>query len=214
MAFEFVAKRGIISRGNASILGIISSGEPSASYDGEVRCYQQGINLYTSLKSDSISAKAGMYRSGMGFFNYYNLLTGDTNLDTVFSGSSVILRVNGNEKLKITNSGNTLITGSLFVSNGITSSLQGTSSYALGIPKTKSGTISGSAFSGNPKIYSVTFINSFPNNLYSISVVGQLVRSWFVQSKSPSGFTINSNSNTVMTGMVFWNAIQTGEFYS
>jgi hypothetical protein len=113
------------------VAGIISSGEPTASYDGEVRIYQQGINLYVSLKSDSIIGKAGLYRSPGGFFNYYDLNTGDTNLDTVFGGSSIILRIAGNKKLKIDNNGNTQVTGSLFVSNGITASINGTSSYSL-----------------------------------------------------------------------------------
>ena len=102
--------------------------------------------------------------------------------------------------------------------SGITSSLYGTSSnaitasYVLGGATIKAGILSASAFSGSPFSASVTFANAFPNTLYSTVVTGDASRTWTIQQKSGSGFYINSNSSTPMTGSTYWQAVGIGEF--
>lgn len=70
----------------------------------------------------------------------------------------------------------------------------------------KSGSVANTSFSGNPKMYSVTFGTGFADNNYSVLVSGTDVRSWSTQSKTANGFTINSNANQALTGSVHWLA--------
>lgn len=77
--------------------------------------------------------------------------------------------------------------------------------------KTKSGIAPSSGFTGNPDKYTVTFITPFPSNNYSVTITGEKQRSWTIESKSASGFVINSNANPPFTGNVFWQAIEVGE---
>ena len=73
--------------------------------------------------------------------------------------------------------------------------------------KTKrSGTVAPGSFSGNPKIYTVTFSTDLPSTDYYISVIGLDARMWSYESKTVSGFVINSNSNQALTGNVDWEA--------
>jgi hypothetical protein len=107
--------------------------------------------------------------------------------------------------------GTVLQTGSTYP---ITASWATTSSYSLGIPTIKAGVVSGSFFAGNPKIHTIVFTGSYPTNLYSVVVSGETNRVYTIQSKSGSGFTINTNNNTLPGGMVFWQTITQGEFYN
>ena len=91
---------------------------------------------------------------------------------------------------------NTQITGSLNVSNGITGSLQGL----------KAGSGSIASFGGSPLTASFTFTNPYANNNYAVTVTGEDARIWTIQSKTSTGFTINSNSTTALTGPVYWIA--------
>lgn len=77
--------------------------------------------------------------------------------------------------------------------------------------KVKSGTIPGGSFTGNPKIYDVVFGSSFTGD-YSISVIGEDVRVWSYESKTLSGFRINSNADQPLVGSIYWQAILNGEF--
>ena len=105
----------------------------------------------------------------------------------------------------------TLVTASTYP---ITSSRAITASFALGIPTIKSGLVSGSSFTGTPRIVGIAFSRPFVDNNYSIVVTGEASRTWTIQSKLPASFVINSNNNAVPTGMVFWQAIYQGEYYS
>lgn len=93
-----------------------------------------------------------------------------------------------------------------------TSSYSMTSSKWIDGPIIKSGIVSGSFFTGNPKTFLVTFDEPFPNLLYSISVTGEIVRSWTIQNKSTNGFRINANNNSSFTSFVYWTAISRGEY--
>ena len=105
-------------------------------------------------------------------------------------------------------------TSASWASASISASHAITSSYALGIPTIKAGLISGSTFLGNPRTSSVSFGTPFVSNLYAVTITGEASRTWTIQGKSASGFTINSNNVSLPTGMVFWNAIYQGEYYS
>lgn len=78
----------------------------------------------------------------------------------------------------------------------------------------KNGSVTGSTFSGNPKKATVTFTTPFTSNNYAITITGGVARTWNIESKTASGFTINSNANTAFaTSNVFWNANEIGEGY-
>ena len=77
--------------------------------------------------------------------------------------------------------------------------------------KTKSGIENASGFTGNPKIKAIVFTTPFSSNNYSVTITGEDNRNWTVQSKSSTGFTIDSNTNPLFTGNVFWQAIEVGE---
>jgi hypothetical protein len=82
---------------------------------------------------------------------------------------------------------------------------------SLPILTTKAGIVSGGIFSGNPKKATILFSNYFEDNDYTITVTGEDSRSWRVESKSLSGFTINAGANLDFAGNVFWQAIKSGE---
>jgi len=75
----------------------------------------------------------------------------------------------------------------------------------------KSGIIDATGFTGNPRKATVTFATPFPNNLWSPTVIGGNNRTWSIESKTASGFTINSNANTNLTLEVYWTATGVGE---
>ena len=76
----------------------------------------------------------------------------------------------------------------------------------------KSGTISGSTFTGNPKKATVTFATAFANTNYAITISSDTNRTWTWESKAAGSFVINSNANTAFNaGNVNWTAIEYGE---
>jgi hypothetical protein len=77
--------------------------------------------------------------------------------------------------------------------------------------KVKSGVVSGSSFTGNPKIYDVVFGSSFSSD-YSVSIMGEDVRVWSYENKTLGGFRINSNADQSLVGDIYWQAILNGEF--
>jgi hypothetical protein len=76
---------------------------------------------------------------------------------------------------------------------------------------TKSGIKLDSDFTGTPKKTSVVFVTPFPDNSYGVVVTGEDARAWTIESKSATGFTINANADTALTGEVFWQATVVGE---
>jgi len=102
---------------------------------------------------------------------------------------------------------------SSWTNNVISSSYAETSSYARGIPIIKSGIVNGSLFGSDPKTSSIIFTKPFPDNNYSVTITGESSRTWTIQSKVSGNFVINSNNNTAFSNNVFWQAIQTGEYY-
>jgi hypothetical protein len=87
--------------------------------------------------------------------------------------------------------------------------LTGTASYATTssyIPTLKAGSGSVASFGGSPYTSSIVFSSAYIDNSYAITVTGEDARAWTIQNKSNTGFTINSNSSTSLTGPVYWIA--------
>jgi hypothetical protein len=99
-----------------------------------------------------------------------------------------------------------------FIGNLIgTSSFAITASYASNVLKTKAGSVTNTTFSGTPLTASVTFVSSFSDTNYAISITGEDSRAWVVQNKTANGFVINSVSNTAVTGTTYWTCTAYGE---
>ena len=86
-----------------------------------------------------------------------------------------------------------------------------TASYASNVLKTKAGSIAYTAFGGTPYSASVTFSTAFPNTNFAVVITGEDARIWTIESKTASGFTVNSNSNTAVTGTAYWTCTAYGE---
>jgi hypothetical protein len=107
-----------------------------------------------------------------------------------------------------------LVTSSTAVSNVVMFGANGqlfiTASSAIGggggSTNTKAGSGSAASFGGTPRTASITFGSAFSDNLYTVAITGEDARSWTIQSKSTTGFTINSNSSVALTGPVYWVA--------
>jgi hypothetical protein len=104
------------------------------------------------------------------------------------------------------------ITGFTYGSNVLSgTSVDGTvTTTTIGL-RTKAGSVAGASFAGNPKKFTVTFTTAYPNTNYSISIVGGINRTFTYESKTTTGFVINSNANTAFTENVDWMTIAHGE---
>ena len=70
----------------------------------------------------------------------------------------------------------------------------------------KAGSVAPSAFSGTPSSSVITFNTTMANTNYGVSVIGGDARSWTIDSKTISGFTINTNSIVALTTSASWIA--------
>lgn len=75
----------------------------------------------------------------------------------------------------------------------------------------KAGNVSAGSFAGNPKTYAVVFSAAYPDTNYTIDIAGVDARSWSYSSKATTGFTIETNANTALTGEVSWITFYNGE---
>jgi len=81
-------------------------------------------------------------------------------------------------------------------------------SISIAYLKIYANNILATSFSGNPKKASVTFTSAMPDTDYTITVTSADARVWTFESKTISGFTLNSNSNQALTGEVHWQVIE------
>jgi hypothetical protein len=95
-----------------------------------------------------------------------------------------------------------------FLGNATTAT---TASFAANVFKTKAGEITNTSFGGTPLTASVAFATAFDTTNYSIAVTGEDSRAWIVESKTASGFIVNSVSNTTLTGTTYWTCTAHGE---
>ena len=109
--------------------------------------------------------------------------------------------------------GDTFVTGVTYSANTLTiGQNQGQSNLTTTVGlRTKSGSVASGTFAGTPRTAAVTFTTAFANTNYSIQITGADNRSFTYQSKATTGFTINTNANTPLTGNVDWVAIEHGE---
>jgi hypothetical protein len=75
-----------------------------------------------------------------------------------------------------------------------------------------SGIVSGASFSGNPKKATVSLQYYFPDTDYVVFITGASdERVWTIESRTTSSFTINSNANGSIAGVVMWSAHPVGQ---
>lgn len=80
-----------------------------------------------------------------------------------------------------------------------------TASYLLnGGANIKADIVSGTSFGGTPKTASVVFPSAYEDNFYAVSISAESARAWTIESKTLSGFTINSNASDTISGNVYW----------
>ena len=75
----------------------------------------------------------------------------------------------------------------------------------------KSGSIAAGSFTGTPRKSQVTFATARADANYSIKISGTDARTWSWESKTASGFIINSNAAAALTGAVNWEICSYGE---
>jgi hypothetical protein len=157
---------------------------------------------YTTLTS--FNSFTGSYRSGSFTGSFTGSLLGTASYATNALSSSYA------------GTASVLLGSVVSASYAATSSIATSSSYALtasfalngggGASTTKAGSGSVASFTGTPLISAITFGAAFADNNYSVTVTGEDARIFTIQSKSNTGFTINTNSNTVLSGPVYWIA--------
>ena len=188
MANEFVVRRGLISQGGITFpVTNVNGTYTILSTDYFIDCYANSftVNLPTAV---GIEGKIYVIKnSGSG------TITVDASSSQTIDGSLTRTLLQNDVIQIVSDNSNWLI------SAGIGSSIISTT--------TKSGNVTNTSFTGNPKKYSVTFSSSFPNTNYSPVVTGSDARSWTVENITTSGFTINSNSNTSLEGTTYWIAV-------
>jgi len=145
-------------------------------------------------------------------------ITGDTMTGTLFaptiSATTISATTYFGDGSNLTGIPDVYVTAATFTSGVLTLTRNDDVDVTANIPaalKMKSGTAIGTGFTGNPKIEVITFITPFVDNDYSVTITGEDSRSWTVDSKTASGFTINANANPAFVGEVYWQAIKTGE---
>lgn len=185
------------------------------------------IRIITKRTSVAGKIPTGTTGVELNFIQVGELATNLTDKKIFSYDGSNVFEFGSNSFLSLTGgtiTGNTTINGNLIVTG--TTSLQSLSAttYISGSTnlynifqsqantlKQKNGSVTGTTFSGNPKKATVTFGTSFPDNNYAVTITGEISRSWSVESKTLSGFTINANANLAFIENVFWMAGQIGE---
>lgn len=74
-------------------------------------------------------------------------------------------------------------------------------------PRRKAGRVPAVSFTGSPKKFTVVFAVPFPDSNYEVTLSTQTdARVLLYESKLNTGFVINTNAATAMTGEVSWSA--------
>jgi hypothetical protein len=178
--------------------------------DNSGSTYSATINTVTGLTSTGT-----ILTSVMSAATYQNLpldirVTGGT-----YSNGTVTFTNNTGGTFTVTGfvTADTFVTGVSYSANVLTigqNQGQPNLTTTVGL-KTKSGSVASGSFVGTPRTASVTFVTPFSNTNYSIQITGSDNRTFTYTSKATTGFTINTNANTPLTGNVDWVAIEHGE---
>jgi len=207
MANEFVIKNGYISQGNSIVNAILSANTIQILTPPTLN------NSNTQILSRNSSTGAIEF-STLSAITTDNFVTGGT----FNSGTNTLTLDRQNGSVSITgftssSSGDNYVTGGTYSSGTLTLDRQNGSVTVTGFTTgIKAGVVAGTSFSGNPKKYTVTFTSAYPNANYSITITGNVNRSFTWESKAANGFTINSNANTSFTEDVNWITMSYGEF--
>jgi len=94
------------------------------------------------------------------------------------------------------------------VDNGFMSATDKAKLDSIAVVKVYANTVLATAFSGSPKRASVSFTTALPSTNYTITVTSADARVWTFENKATTGFTLNSNSNQVLSGEVHWQVIE------
>lgn len=190
------------------------SNSPSASA-GFVATANDGTETssYINMGINSSNYSVPEYDIGGVHGGYLFVDNGDLSVGTKSPSKIVKIHIGGMSKEnKVVEISKNLfcLTGSMRIYSG---SLEGTSSYSINsqtasyVPSTTQvefGMVSGSSFSGTPQTYDIIYTNPFPNSIYTVSIIGDEARIWSTVNRSSTGFTINSNSNILLSEMVMW----------
>ena len=156
--------------------------------------------IFSNLPDQKLWGYDGSTTFEYGAKSFLGLTGGTITGNTIINGN---LTVTGNTSLKSL-SATTFISGS--------TNLYQIFQPSAGVLKQKNGSVTGSTFSGNPKKATVAFTTAFSDNNYAVTITGEAERTWTIESKSSTVFTINANANLAFASSnVFWMAGQIGE---
>lgn len=182
------------------------------------------LSLNSSTFSDiSVLKIRPLALSGGDWFNYFNYLLIKQNAGYILRIQLTDVNNNSNFGLLTSTDGDSTIFGYQFNISTASTIFNGTPSvgsiysvsWSLEAPPgatgatgsssdVKSGYLVSASFSGNPLTASVSFDTDYADSNYTPSVIGDDSRSWSISNRTPSGFVINSNSSTSLTGNVYW----------
>ena len=189
---------------------------------------------YSNLPTD-IRVTGGTYSNGTatftnntgGTFSVTGFSTGNTdtyvtgftynnNVFTISNNTGGTLSVLANTMSGLTINGALTVTGATTSNSLSAATISSTTSTVSGVTfnkllKEKVGSVAGSSFSGVIKTYAVTFGTNFSDTNYGIVITGPANRTYTYESQTVSGFTINTNSISSISGNVYWMAKQIGE---
>ena len=183
--------------GNNSVVGIFTLSNPvdnTSYFDFDVVTVLTSNGSLSNNKEYTISWSYGITGTGGGpsSGDYLPLSGGTVSGATDFTNG-----LTANTISATTLTGNTIFSGTSELSTILT---------PLSNYRASGATFS--SFTGTPLSLQVTFSSNFPDTNYSVVITGQDERSFFITSKSISGFTINTGSNTALTGNVDWIAFR------
>lgn len=146
----------------------------------------------------------------VGGFRYPSLSIGTLSNNTLFNVSDYY----GNDYFSVGVTGSVYV-GTFSTNNSVNDFLVWDSSNNLvsvqSLKVSKSGFEVGASFSGSPLKITVTFSNPFSSTNYGVQVTGEDPRIWTIENKLTTGFDINSNSDTLFSGEVYWLSTEFGE---
>lgn len=188
-------------------LTFVDSSNPAGDFEQLGTATGAVINPSTGhISANAFTGSLQGTATSASFINSLNQNVVITGSLTVITGSAV--------ELLVTNTGVTIgnlitdthtLTGSFNISGSLL-----VNGAAPGGSSVKAGSGSAASFGGSPRTASFTFTSAFSDNSYAVAVTGEDARSWSIQSKTSTGFTINTNSTIALTAPVYWIATPFG----
>jgi len=187
MANEFIVRKGIKSLGGITF--------PATGITATYSVNDDDYLVDVTGNTITVTLPSAVNRNGRN----YIIKNSATGVVTVSTTSSQTIDGSTSRTLNLNDSIGVISDGSNWnIVGGVGAVITSTTS--------KSGVASNSTFTGTPLNYQVSFTSSFPNTNYSITVTGGDARVWTTESKTVSGFIINSNSNTGLLYSTSWIA--------